>query len=277
FITICAAQPKAAEWRLIWNLENQIHQISEGEICLLPPYFTHSSLFLPQQNSSDVLCYFIFFNPDQLLAPLHPNGVPEEYMWYRYTKFPKHMTNAVFSEEIQTVRNIIRVYEQQIDCYRASIIGLVEYLLVQLYRRYQEQTAFAPKNQTTDLLNPAISYLNKEYPSDLSPAFLAQLCGLTEAQFAEKIKDIFHQTPRQYINLIRINKACQLLCSTEETILTIALMTGFTSLSSFNRVFLKITGQSPSAFRNEQRVIAKKNPKHIPYSTGKELLTNILK
>ena len=56
--------------------------------------------------------------------------------------------------------------------------------------------------------------------------------------------------------------------STETGILDIALQTGFHSLSSFNRYFHKIVGSNPQAFRNDRRVIVKKDPRYAPYHAG---------
>lgn len=248
-----------------WNLENEEEIISSGDACFLPPYFSHSSLFIPQSDVNGVHCYFIYFNPEQLLSSLYPYGFPEELSWYRYSKFKKHLTSDVFENEIHTIQTMIQVYEKKATGYQAAIIGLVDYLLIQLYRSYQDQALFSPLIRDTYLLTPAITYLNQEYPSDISPAYLAQLCGMTNVQFTKNIKQCFQQTPIQYINTLRIHKACELLCSTEEKIINIALKTGFNSLPSFNRTFHKVIGQSPTAFRNEHCVISKKSIKHIPY------------
>ena len=66
-----------------WNLENQVSSLSPGNICFLPPFFTHGSFFPPQEG--EVSCSYLFFNPEQLLAPFYPNGLPSEFTWYQYT------------------------------------------------------------------------------------------------------------------------------------------------------------------------------------------------
>ena len=98
-------------------------------------------------------------------------------------------------------------------------------------------------------------------------ALLSQLCGLSQRRFLEEFKNSFHQTPLQYVRILRIQKACHLLTSTESSILDIALLTGFQSVSSFNRQFLSLMGRSPQAFRNEKRSILKKDPRYAPYQT----------
>ena len=57
--------------RMNWNLENAECMLLPGDLCFLPPFFTHSSRFPPQQEK-DVLCYYLFLNPEKLLAPFYP-------------------------------------------------------------------------------------------------------------------------------------------------------------------------------------------------------------
>ena len=48
----------------------------------------------------------------------------------------------------------------------------------------------------------------------------------------------------------RIDKACNLLRSTELSVIAVSEQVGFHSISSFNRCFSKITGHSPRSWRN---------------------------
>ena len=53
------------------------------------------------------------------------------------------------------------------------------------------------------------------------------------------------------MNNTRISKACNLLRSTEYSILEISEMVGFRSVSSFNRHFMDVMQITPRAYRNE--------------------------
>ncbi len=249
---------------MTWNLENKIYQLNPGDMCFLPPFFTHASFFPPQQTE-DVLCHYIFFNPEELLTPLYPNGLPQDFFWYRYTDFSKILPAETFVQEKILLQNIVKEFSSQNEYCRPIVIGLIQNLMVLLYRQYRNNLVSTQSNSTLTLLFPAISYMNKDYQQNVDPKILAQLCGLSISQFTEKFRECFHQTPRQYLYVVRVRKACQLLTSTEENILDIALQTGFSSLSSFNRHFLQLMGRSPLAFRNEKRAIHKKDWKYAPY------------
>jgi len=57
------------------------------------------------------------------------------------------------------------------------------------------------------------------------------------------------RSPLEYLNTVRINKACYLLRSTENSILNISEDVGFHSISSFNRYFSRMIGMSPREYR----------------------------
>jgi AraC-like DNA-binding protein len=56
-----------------------------------------------------------------------------------------------------------------------------------------------------------------------------------------------------YVARMRIEKACDLLQDRHVRISEIAFAVGFQSLSQFNRVFKKLSGRSPSAYRAARR------------------------
>jgi AraC-like DNA-binding protein len=53
----------------------------------------------------------------------------------------------------------------------------------------------------------------------------------------------------EYLSLVRIAKAKKLLANPQARVSEIAFEAGFASLTHFNRMFKRITGQSPSEFR----------------------------
>lgn len=66
-------------------------------------------------------------------------------------------------------------------------------------------------------------------------------------------------TPAEYLNLIRIKKACGILMKEKYSIEEVANLVGYTVQSTFMRNFKRITGTSPNAWRKK----ALKNPENI--------------
>jgi len=88
--------------------------------------------------------------------------------------------------------------------------------------------------------------------TELNLSKLAKKVDLTPHQLSYVINTGFHQNFNNYINSFRIEKAKKLLSNTSlnnYSILGIAYESGFNSKTSFNLMFKKITGTTPSQYK----------------------------
>jgi transcriptional regulator GlxA family with amidase domain len=102
---------------------------------------------------------------------------------------------------------------------------------------------------TSALVKQAIAYLHQNYTRPVSRWEIAEAVGVSE----DYLSRVFHRevniSPWDYLNRYRILQSKQLLLNTSETIGSIARQVGFKDQAYFSRVFHKITGLSPQAFR----------------------------
>jgi AraC family transcriptional regulator len=80
---------------------------------------------------------------------------------------------------------------------------------------------------------------------------LASLVGLSQFHFIRAFKHSVGRSPYQYILSERIRVAKETLSKSDLSIADVALAVGFSDASQLNRVFLKLTGSTPTAFRRE--------------------------
>jgi AraC-like DNA-binding protein len=66
---------------------------------------------------------------------------------------------------------------------------------------------------------------------------------------SEKFKEVTGENFVGYVARARIERACEFLVNSDARISEIAFASGFQSLSQFNRVFKKLCGKSPRAYR----------------------------
>jgi AraC-like DNA-binding protein len=83
----------------------------------------------------------------------------------------------------------------------------------------------------------------------LSLTKVAKAVHISANHLSDKFKEVTGVNFVDYIARRRTEKACGLLQNSNLRISEIALAVGFQSLSQFNRVFKKLTGKSPSAYR----------------------------
>ncbi len=92
-------------------------------------------------------------------------------------------------------------------------------------------------------------YIAKHYSQPITSRHLADLCHVNESYFCRFFKKSFGKTPLSYLNEYRAEKAAILLKESQKSITEIALETGFENSNYFTRIFRKLKGVSPSAFR----------------------------
>ncbi len=88
---------------------------------------------------------------------------------------------------------------------------------------------------------------------DLTLNELASMIGISQYQLSELLNKELHQSFFDFINSYRIEAAKQRLIERSEAIVDVAMNVGFNSKSSFNNAFKKLTGQTPSQYRKENR------------------------
>ncbi len=87
---------------------------------------------------------------------------------------------------------------------------------------------------------------------ELSLRRLARRLQLPDRRVSNAINRVKGMSVSQFVNHTRIQDACGLLKTTDDTVLEISLAAGFASKSNFNREFLRVTGMTPSKWRQAQ-------------------------
>lgn len=141
--------------------------------------------------------------------------------------------------------------------YEAKASALLAALLAELFASRENET-----DLDIDLVNPparqarfshpvrnAIRCIARYYETPLDLKALSAMAGLNLYHFSR----IFHREvgmpPIQYLNRYRIEKAKQVLASSDQPIQKIGKMVGISNPFKFSHVFHKITGTTPSAYR----------------------------
>lgn len=108
-----------------------------------------------------------------------------------------------------------------------------------------------------NILPESIKYINEHYPEDISIKHLAEMEHYNESYYREWFKRKTNLSPMEYVKKLRIDKAKELLASTDYSVLQIAEQVGYSFNSSFSRIFKEMEGTSPADFRRKIRLSAK--------------------
>lgn len=118
-------------------------------------------------------------------------------------------------------------------------------VLVELLRHTEENALLIKKNKREQYLTPALDYIDKNFAENIKIKDLADLCALSESHFRRTFEEIMEMKPLDYVNFVRIRKACDLIRKTSMSMQDISLEIGYDTISTFNRNFRKLTGTTP--------------------------------
>lgn len=120
-----------------------------------------------------------------------------------------------------------------------------------------------PPREPKGRLNPqqlrcAKELLANRRNGDLTLASLARECGLSRSYFLQAFKATTGSTPHRWLQHHRVEMAKAMLRGSAATIAEIALLCGFADQSHMTRVFTRLTGQTPAAWRRLAGYVARK-------------------
>ncbi len=112
-----------------------------------------------------------------------------------------------------------------------------------------------------DISYKITEYIENNFTNDITRESLAKVFNVNIYYISKIFKETFKMNLRSYLGLIRSEYAATLIRTTNRTLTDIALDSGFDSIRTFNRVFKKIYGISPTDFKNNIQNYALKNSK----------------
>lgn len=104
---------------------------------------------------------------------------------------------------------------------------------------------------STHRLAYIIDFIKNNLHEPISVKILSEKACMSESHFFKKFKDEIGQTPIEFINNLRIERAITLLQNPNKKIKEIFLECGFENRSYFNRLFKKIKKVSPSQYQSK--------------------------
>ena len=84
---------------------------------------------------------------------------------------------------------------------------------------------------------------------------MAEQASLTVPSFCRYFKMVTNKTFTQFVNEYRLVRASRLLAEQSMSITEVCFESGFNNFSHFNKKFKAFTGQTPSAYRKELRMV----------------------
>ncbi len=98
-------------------------------------------------------------------------------------------------------------------------------------------------------INSILNYITSNYCDEISAQDIAGQQGMSLSKFSRFFSHATGNSFTDFVNRLRINKACQLLMNTDHYVGNVCYEVGFNNLANFNRRFLALKGITPKEFR----------------------------
>ncbi len=118
----------------------------------------------------------------------------------------------------------------------------LRYLFYYLYDKLVEQGRL-----------PALRYIEQNYARDVTIRDLAALENYNVSYYAEWFRRRVGCLPSEYLRMVRIDKAKEMLATTRYRVIDVAMQVGYCNSSSFTRAFREVEGITPNQYRKKMK------------------------
>ncbi|WP_088548854.1 helix-turn-helix domain-containing protein [Paenibacillus aquistagni] len=223
-------------------IESKPFIYTTGKCYIVPP---GTSLCMTSDGASSVSYYHITFRIEQWKT----NDIIEVYP---SPLFPGQYELSVYPWS-RFLRSIEEIYanrdeKSDIDWFNQQV------LFMQLMSTiFEHNLRLGKAPSPTQSVEQTIQYINQHYSENITVKQLAQLANVTSWRYTPMFQELTGKKPIDYVTDVRINKAKELLQSSDEPLREIALSVGFTDEYYFNRRFRQVVGITPKQYARLMR------------------------
>ena len=124
--------------------------------------------------------------------------------------------------------------------------------LARVYDMLGAMLRYASKPDRDGWTERILGLIEAQYHEPITVQRLAQQLSMERSYFSVQFKEKVGTSPGNYLAAVRVEKACILLCETNEPIAEVAAAVGLDT-RNFARIFKQRTGKTPRQYREQHR------------------------
>ena len=231
-------------------LNEERHRYEPSMFSVIPANYPHITV---SDGEDTNFWEYIFFDPAQVVCELYPdNPICQRHMTEmvnRNALLLKEKENVILLEMIRLVMEEMRGKQPH---YTSMVKSMVRGIVLEIIRlnekRLKMENGIKSESDApakSNRISAALDYVNEHYAEPIQVCELAEACSMSETHFRRLFKKDMNMAPMDYVNLIRIQKACDLMKQSDDSMDTVAMKCGFATTSTFDRNFKKYLATSP--------------------------------
>ena len=229
-----------------YHVEDEIYNLKKGDSIFVNSHLEHSTEFLLAGSTIEIV-YFLLSDFESTVLQ---KTAPAIWTLLKMTDMKVRMFHDGSIFEI--VQKIIEEYNNQ-DIYYSHFIKSYIYTLVAImYRKGVLNSPYTDVENSEILrIQPVLNYVNENYSKNISLETVSNIIGFNKSYFCRLFKKITGKSFFEYLNSLRVNKAIELIGTTDLNMLEISNSLGFSSPTYFAETFKRICKCTPSEFKKK--------------------------
>ncbi len=248
----------------------EIYELSAGSALLIPAFQSYR-----RSPIGDGVCkmMYIHFTPSEKIRELETEEAAREVSHLRSemeSALMQNRTDSLFSvnplylmplytDTEGQLKNVASAMETLLNglsadnalplmLYFCQILSIISRASCRMLR---DRETYTELRRVPSALKKAVWFIGQNYARRIALDELCRVSNLSKSQLIRLFRNEFDKTPAQYIIEFRINRAREILLNAPEMSLkNVCAAVGFDDPHYFSRVFSKITGETPSAYRH---------------------------
>lgn len=139
------------------------------------------------------------------------------------------------------------------DLGKAEALRLARSLILYVKRPGGQGQFSSPLRHQIESLGPLgeiVQYIRANLTEHLTVKSLALEAGMSERTFVRRFESELGDSPARYIEILRVETACEAFCSGERSVKRVAAIAGFRAEERMRRAFQRTKGIAPSEYRD---------------------------
>lgn len=253
----------------ILTLDEKNYPYEPGMISIIPRNYPHTTNSVEGTKSS---WEYLFLDPGQIVRSLYKeDAVAQKNMLDLVNKTAIIGRLGDYSQLNGISNEIMDEMRTKSDFYTEVIMSLLMALIFEIARINKEENAVGHSGAASRITSIArsLTYVNEHFGEQIKVDKLADECNMSETHFRRIFGEQMNMTPVEYINMVRIQRACEYINKSEDSMNSIAFRCGFITPSTFNRNFKRLVGLTPYQWKlNPQNYESKLLKFHISAEKG---------
>ena len=220
-------------------VDSEAYEVCGGDFLAVFPNKIHRF-----ENTSDAQRYHLF-----IISPDMAESLASKFR--NYTPYCPLIKKAGENKRLLSLIYCLSRFDNVHGTYREIILG--GYLTAFFGEILSMLSLDGAKAEDNHAMKTVVDYCSRNFTKDLSLSVLEEELHMSKFYISHIFSDKLGIRFNDYINSLRVSEACRHLRTGDLSITQISVMSGFGTLRTFNRAFIKQTGVSPSDYRKSIR------------------------